>query len=122
MTEPETFRRQKDRYFKTGPDSPIPREQRASFAGLAYYPESASLRLIVQPEEFAEKTSIQMTTSTDGVQAYQRWGRFSFEVDQQPAALTIYYASWGGFFVPFVDATDAPLRRCITPQHLQRWY
>jgi uncharacterized protein (DUF1684 family) len=47
MTELETFRRQKDRYFKTGPDSPIPHEQRTDFAGLAYYPESAGLRLIV---------------------------------------------------------------------------
>ena len=106
MTELETFRRQKDRYFKTGPDSPIPREQRDGFAGLVYYPERADMRLIVQPEEFAEKDAIQMTTSTGGVQDYQRWGRFVFEVDQQPAALTIYYASWGGFFVPFVDATS----------------
>ena len=54
MTELETFRRQKDRYFKTGPDSPIPREQRDGFAGLVYYPERADMRLIVQPEELAE--------------------------------------------------------------------
>jgi uncharacterized protein (DUF1684 family) len=106
MTELETFRRQKDHYFKTGPDSPIPHEQRDGFVGLAYYPESAGLRLLVQPEEFAEKDAIRMTTSTGGVQEYQRWGRFSFAVDQQPTALTIYYASWGGFFVPFVDATS----------------
>jgi uncharacterized protein (DUF1684 family) len=77
MTELETFRRQKDRYFKTGPDSPIPHEQRDSFAGLAYYPERAGLRLIVQPEEFTEKDAIQMTTSTGGVQEYVRWVRFN---------------------------------------------
>ncbi len=106
MSELEIVRRQKDRYFTIGPDSPIPYEQRADFAGLAYYPENDGLRLVVQPEEFAEKQSIQMTTSTSGVQEYQRWGRFGFEVEQQPAALTIYYASWGGFFVPFVDATS----------------
>ena len=106
MTELELVRRQKDHYFKIGPDSPIPHEQRADFAGLAYYPENDGLRLIVQPDEFAEKEPIQMTTSTGGVQEYQRWGRFGFEVEQQPATLTIYYASWGGFFVPFVDATS----------------
>jgi uncharacterized protein (DUF1684 family) len=106
MTELETFRRQKDRYFRTGPDSPIPHEQRANFAGLAYYPENAGLRLVLQPEEFAEKDAIQMITSTGGVQEYQRWGRFGFEADGQPAELTIYYATWGGFFVPFVDATS----------------
>ena len=106
MPELETFRRQKDRYFKTSPDSPIPPDQRDSFAGLAYYPENAGLRLIVQPEEFAEQESIRMLTSTGGEQEYLRWGRFGFEVNGQPAALTIYYASWGGFFVPFVDATS----------------
>ena len=56
MTELETFRRQKDRYLKTGPDSPIPHEQRDGF-GLAYYPEHDDLRLIVQPEEFTEEDS-----------------------------------------------------------------
>jgi hypothetical protein len=55
MTEQETFRRQKDGYFRTGPDSPIPHEQRVG------------LRLIVQPEEFAEKDSIQMTTPAPAV-------------------------------------------------------
>ena len=106
MTELELVRQQKDRYFKSGPDSPIPYEQRADFARLAYYPENNSLRLIVQPEEFAEKESITMITSTGGVQEYQRWGRFGFEVEQQSAMLAIYYAPWGGFFVPFVDATS----------------
>jgi len=106
MTELETFRRQKDRYFKSGPDSPISHAQRDDFAGLAYYPENDGLRLVVHPEEFAEKEPIHMTTSTGGVQEYVRWGRFGFAVDQQAAALTIYYAAWGGFFVPFVDATS----------------
>ena len=106
MTELETFRRQKDRYFKSGPDSPISHAQRDDFAGLAYYPENDGLRLVVHPEEFAEKEPIHMTTSTGGMQEYVRWGRFGFAVDQQAAALTIYYAAWGGFFVPFVDATS----------------
>ena len=106
MTELETFRRQKDRYFKAGPDSPIPPDQRGEFTGLAYYPENPGLRLIVQPQEFADQEPIRMLTSTGSEQEYVRWGRFGFEVDGQPAELTIYYASWGGFFVPFVDATS----------------
>ena len=80
MTELETFRRQKDRYFKAGPDSPIPPDQRDGFAGLAYYPENPGLRLIVQPEEFAEQEPIRMITSTGDQQQYVRWGRFGFEV------------------------------------------
>jgi uncharacterized protein len=110
MTELETFRRQKDRYFKAGPkagpDSPIPPDQRGEFTGLAYYPKNPGLRLIVQPQEFADQEPIRMLTSTGSEQEYVRWGCFGFEVDGQLATLTTYYASWGGFFVPFVDATS----------------
>jgi uncharacterized protein (DUF1684 family) len=106
MANLETFRRQKDRYFKAGADSPIPYDQRETFVGLSYYPENAGLRLVVRPEEFEARDSARMTTSTGGVQEYLRWGRFSFEVDGRPAALTIYFAPWGEYFVPFVDATS----------------
>jgi uncharacterized protein (DUF1684 family) len=106
MSELDTIRGQKDRYFKLSPDSPIPPDQRAEFAGLSYYPENADLRLVVRVEEFDTKEPVQMITSTGGVQEYVRWGRFQFEVGGEPAALTVYYASWGDYFVPFVDATS----------------
>jgi uncharacterized protein len=106
MADLETFRRQKDKFFKISPDSPIPPDQHESFDGLRYYPENPDLRLTVRLDEFPEKEPIRMTTSTGDVQDYQRWGQFSFEVDGRPATLTVYYASWGGFFVPFVDATS----------------
>lgn len=96
----------KDHYFKHSPDSPIPRAERADFAGLHYYPENEALRLVLRPEEFEPKEAFHMLTSTGGEQVYQRWGRFSFESEGQPAALTVYYATWGGYFVPFVDATS----------------
>jgi len=105
MTELETFRRQKDRYLKTSPDSPIPPDQRGDFAGLAFYPENAGLRLIVQPEEFAEQEPIRMITSTGGEQEYLRWGRFSFEVEEQPATLTIYDVYYrDNFTAPYREA------------------
>jgi uncharacterized protein (DUF1684 family) len=37
------------------------------------------------------------------VQRYHRYGRFTFEVDGQPAELTIF-AGEHGYFLPFVDA------------------
>jgi uncharacterized protein (DUF1684 family) len=107
MTPLEEFRRNKDAWFKVSADSPLPYGDRENFDGLSYYPENAELRLTVQPEEFAEQAPVLMTTSTGGTQEYLRWGRFGFEVDGQPAALTIYYSAWGGYFVPFADATSA---------------
>lgn len=106
MTDLETFRRQKDLFFKTSPDSPIPYGERASFGGLRYYPEQSDLRLVICPEEFPDKATIWMLTSTGDEQEYLRWGEFRFTVDSRPARLTIYYAMWGDYFVPFADATS----------------
>ena len=107
MTPLEEFRRSKDAWFKVSPDSPLPYGDRESFDGLNYYPENPELRLTVRPEEFAEQEPVLMTTSTGGTQEYLRWGRFEFKVAGQPVALTIYYSAWGGYFVPFADATSA---------------
>src|SRR5258706_7674512 len=107
VSELEEFRRQKDAWFKASPDSPLPYGERADFTGLSYYPENAELRLALRPEEFAEQQPITMTTSTGGTQDYLRWGQIHFTVDGQPASLTVYYAAWGDYFVPFVDATSA---------------
>jgi uncharacterized protein (DUF1684 family) len=106
MTPLEEFRRSKDAWFKVSADSPLHYGERESFTGLSYYSENPDLRLTVRPEEFAEQEPVLISTSTGGTQEYQRWGRFSFEVEGRPATLTIYYAAWGGYFVPFVDATS----------------
>ena len=106
MTELETFRRKKDRYFKAGPDSPILHEQRAEFAGLAYYPENAGLRLIVQPEEFDEKDAIHDDHQHRRRAGVCALGPFRLQCRSAAGDVTIYDASWGGFFVPFVDATS----------------
>jgi uncharacterized protein (DUF1684 family) len=103
MTQLERFRQEKDRFFKTHPQSPLTHEQRHRFEGLKYFEENAALDLTVDVEEFAQKETIEMQTSTGDVQHYQRYGRFKFEVDGAEAELTIY-TNEHGFFLPFVDA------------------
>jgi uncharacterized protein (DUF1684 family) len=102
----DDFRRAKDTWFRQSAESPIPPGEREAFNGLSYFPERPDLRLAVRPERYEAPESILMQTTAGDVQEYQRWGRFSFEVDGQPAALTIYYAPWGEYFVPFADATS----------------
>ena len=41
-------RRQKDRYFREDPRSPIPEDQRAAFDGLNYYPVDPAYRFDVE--------------------------------------------------------------------------
>ncbi len=103
ITELESFRAEKDRFFATDPQSPLTPEQKRHFKGLNYFPENSALRLEVMVEEFPQKDKIQMQTTTGGVQTYVRFGKFKFTVDGQAAELVIY-SSDAGFFLPFVDA------------------
>jgi uncharacterized protein (DUF1684 family) len=103
MTELETFREQKDQFFGSDRHSPLQWDQKKNFSGLKYFPDDPGLRLEVEVEEFPEKDEIEIQTSTGTVQTYSRYGRFTFTVDGQEAALTIYEDS-RGFFLPFADA------------------
>jgi uncharacterized protein len=102
MSDLDDMRAEKDAFFKHHPQSPLTREQQQTFTGLHYFPENPALRLEVDVEKFNPPDTIRMATSTGEAQTYQRYGRFKFTVDGQPAELTLYSASHG-FFLPFVD-------------------
>lgn len=107
MSSMENFRKQKDRFFKHDPHSPLLPEQKDGFEGLSYYPDNPDLRFEVEPEEFEEQEQVSMQTSTGDVADFIRWGRIHFEVEGEPAALTLYVSvGSGGFFLPFMDATN----------------
>ncbi len=103
LSELEKFRAAKDEFFKEDPQSPLTPDQRKEFGGLNYFPENSALRFELSVEPIPEKDKIQMQTSTGDIQTYTRYGRIHFEVEGQPAELTIY-ADRHGFFLPFVDS------------------
>ena len=103
MTDLETFREQKNQFFRTHPQSPLTPEQKRAFKSLDYFPENPTLRLEVEVTSFPQREVIEMRTSTGDTQMYQKMGRFTFMVDDQEAQLTLY-ASPHGYFLPFVDA------------------
>jgi uncharacterized protein (DUF1684 family) len=103
MSELESFRADKDRFFATDPQSPLAPDQERDFDGLKYFPENPALRLVVTVEEFPKKENVQMQTTTGDIQTYTRFGRFKFTVDGQQAELTLY-ADPHSFFLPFVDS------------------
>ena len=109
MSELEDFRDDKDDVFREHPNSPLTPEQRASFHGLAYFPENRALviRAKVETEEVDLDEAIAMQTTTGGEQVYRRAGVVRFEVDGAPAQLTLF-ASPGlhELFLPFRDATS----------------
>lgn len=106
MSDLQAFRKQKDEFFARDPHSPLSAEQKRSFAGLDYYPENAALSFEVELEPSNNHQRVQMQTSTGEIRDYHKYGTFSFEVDGQPAALTVYTSGNGDAFVPFTDATS----------------
>jgi hypothetical protein len=80
MSQLEVFRAEKDRFFKEHPQSPLTDEQRASFAGLSYFPENPALRLALPVEPPGDPSPLVMQTSTGETQSYQRYGRIRFAV------------------------------------------
>jgi uncharacterized protein (DUF1684 family) len=72
-------------------------------------------------EVLPDYQEIEMQTSTGDVRAYRRYGHFTFEVDGQPAQLTIY-GDDEAFFLPFVDGLAGketyPAGRYLEPERL----
>ncbi len=103
MDELTQDRLEKDRYFASDANSPLTEEQKQQFQGLAYFPENPALRLEVEVVEFARQEAEALPTSKGTEKTYTRYGQFTFVVEGQDVALTIYDTPFG-FFVPFVDA------------------
>ena len=107
MSELTEFRESKDHFMGHDPQSPLTDDQKRGFSGLKYYDENSALSLVITPEKFDNQEAIEMQTSTGDVAPFVRWGKISFEVESQPAQLTIYKdADSGEFFLPFADATS----------------
>lgn len=101
----EEFRQQKDEYLKNDPDSPIPSQDRATFKGLKYYPPNPKLRFELAIDPKVDLAAVTLDTSTGEKRTYQRVGKVTFEVDGQPATLTIF-GNWSGMFLLFRDRTS----------------
>jgi len=106
------YRADKDDYFRSAHDSPIPADEREAFVGLPYFDVDESLRfegLTLQPYEGSEPTSFQIPTSDGQLRDAVRAGTFRFELGGEPRQLTGYTFATGAsdsVFVPFLDATS----------------
>jgi uncharacterized protein len=103
----EEMRKQKDNFFKTSPYSPLMPEQQQLFNQLNYFPPDPAMVMELSPEPFTDQAHVRLQTSTGEVRSYIRWGRIRFEVEGQPAELTLFMTPGDQtFFIPFMDATS----------------
>lgn len=105
-------RRDKDEFFKTSPDSPIPPENRSSFRGLAYYDIDDGLRFLVKLNRFPSPQTLRIGTNTGEMRSALRYGYFEFAVAGQLCRLQVYRLEedsdrgMARLFIPFRDATS----------------
>jgi uncharacterized protein (DUF1684 family) len=106
------FRAEKDEYFRSAHDSPIPHEEREAFDALPYFPPDEDLRfegLTLEPYEGDEPASFQIPTSDGKLRPAQRAGTFGFELGGEIRRVTGYRFAAGdseSVFVPFLDSTS----------------
>jgi uncharacterized protein (DUF1684 family) len=100
---------EKDRFMKSV-ESPVPENQRGSFAPLPYFPIDPAYRVpaMLQPEPGS--AAVEMATSTGKRRQMRRVGVLSFTVKGQPLLLGAFVEAdqrdMRRLFVPFGDLTN----------------
>jgi len=107
----ETFRRQKDAYFATSPDSPIPDELRTlAFAGLRYYPADLTYRIVADLSVFHGPRVIRLGATGGDLRPQLRYAQLSFHLMGEQCHLLAFKdaddPNATELFVPFKDATS----------------
>ncbi|HQX43858.1 MAG: DUF1684 domain-containing protein [Saprospiraceae bacterium] len=90
------------------PRSPITKKD---LKHLHYYAPDGKYSLEANFEEFAQKDTVTIPTSSGKQKLFIRFGRLNFKLDGQVAGLTAYLSTRTGpgsnhFFVPFYDLTN----------------
>jgi uncharacterized protein (DUF1684 family) len=104
-------RQERDRFFKSNPQSPIPAEARGRFQGLDYFPANPGLRFQVRLNRYPVPARLRMATNTGEVRDALKYGYFEFPAEGQICRLQVYRMEESGgsgppyLFIPFRDAT-----------------
>lgn len=106
--EVQAQRSQKNVYFATYPESPLPAQDRPSFRGLAYWPPNPSFRFELLLHEHGEKTKSDVEDTSGRTRVFLRWGAFHFELGGKAYTLQAYKSDVEDerLFIPFRDATS----------------
>ena len=104
----EAERRQKDAFFASHPQSPIPPKDRRDFTGLAYWPPDKRYRFEIELRVHDKKERIEVQDTGGNVRQLLRWGEFRFRIDDQQCTLQAYKSDPAEerLFIPFRDKTS----------------
>lgn len=103
------FREEKDGFFRTGPDSPIPSAERQGFTGLIYFDPDPSFRFEAKLRRDPAPEGVVLGTSKSTRQLYNRVGHFELGFEGKNVKLYAYQSAQGedpSLFIPFRDSTS----------------
>ncbi len=104
------IRAAKDEGFKNGPDSPVPADKKAALLPLQYFPIDENYAVPASLEPAAERTRIQVPTSTGKIRNIERVGALRFSLQGKPMRLTAFIdvesPQVNRLFIPFADQTS----------------
>lgn len=95
---------EKNQFMRESPQSPIPEDQRASFAPLPYFAVDPAYRLPAVLQVAAPGPPVEMPTSTGQRRQMRRVGTLAFSLSGRPLTLGA-----------FVEANDTDMRRLFVP-------
>jgi uncharacterized protein len=107
-------RQEKDYWFRSDPDSPLPQAIRGAFRGLEYFPPDSKFRVRTKLVRLPKPEPLTLATSKGVPRPMVRYGYFEFEIDGVKLRLYAYKSAPQpghhhedtSLFVPFRDATS----------------
>lgn len=102
----ERWRQTRDELFRTHPQSPLPADRRASFAGLEYWPYDPDARVLAELEDVDAPPGPIESSGAEPI-LFRPFARARFELRGEPLTLEVAWlaAYGGGAFLSFRDAT-----------------
>ena len=110
----ELMRQEKDYWFRSDPESPLPTDVRAAFQGLEYFPPDVDARVATRLVRLPNPEPLTLATSKGIPRPMVRYGYFDFEIAGTSQRLYAYKSEAApghghedpSLFVPFRDATS----------------
>ncbi|MFW5702094.1 MAG: DUF1684 domain-containing protein [Bacteroidota bacterium] len=103
------MRAEKDKFFGTSPQSPIPDSMRGEFEGLNYYPPAAEFFVRADVIRFDNPDTVEiLTTKDDDIRKMLKFARLEFSIKGSKLSLIAYKSPRAPehLFVPFTDRTS----------------
>jgi uncharacterized protein len=103
------FREEKDRFFRTGHDSPLPHGDASGFSGLKYFDPNPEFRFEVKLQRNPNPEAVMVSTSKGTKQLFNRIGYFDLAIGGETVRVNAYQSAERddpNLFIPFRDATS----------------